>query len=90
MVDEKELLARCRYAEKLAEKALDLALKAITKVEAMEKSTHKAYFLNPSAPTELNPEHPYEPVQMSEKEMNEKLDSLFDGVRPDEFTSEDN
>lgn len=89
VVDEQELLARVRYAEKLADKALDMALKAVTKVEAMEKSTHKAYFLNPMAPSELNPPHPYEPDNsMSEQEMNKKLDSLFDGLKPDDFTEE--
>ena len=69
-----------RYAEKIAEKALDIALKALTKVEAMEKSTQKAYFLPASevqdmnVPFEPDPEH----LRMSQTDMEQKLDELFE------------
>jgi hypothetical protein len=88
----KEAVYRARVAEKIAEKAFDLAIKALTKVEAMEKSTHKAYFVNPAegipsqlpsgTPVEdLTPEHPYTPNQVTQAELDQKLDELFDASR---------
>lgn len=71
-----------RYSDKLAEKALDLAMKAITKVEAMEKSTHKAYFLPATSPAdEMNPPHPHEPSSGQDVKLEEALDRLFEQSR---------
>jgi hypothetical protein len=77
-----DALVRAKVAEKIADKALALAMEAITKVEAMEKSTHKAYFVNPSTNAQdLVPEHPYEPHQISPQELEESLDKLFEASR---------
>lgn len=90
----KEALYKAAVAEKLADKALDLALKAITKVEAMEKSTHKAYFVNPSANPEslLPPSHPMsDSPPITQAELEDKLDKLFEASRDqlDVFTEGD-
>lgn len=80
----KEALYSAKVAERLADKAIDIALKALTKVEAMEKSTHKAYFVEPTLdPSKLVPPHPYEPVAaaLSQEEMDKKLDALFESAR---------
>ena len=74
----KEALYRAAVAEKIADRALEMALKALSKVEAMEKSTHKAYFVNPSTnPEELTPPHPHDNPPISEQELEQKLDNLF-------------
>ena len=92
MVDDNQ-----RYAEKIAEKALDIALKALTKVEAMEKSTQKAYFVQPDQINEMNV--PFEPdpghLKMSQSDMEQKLDELFEASRgeldgSDDVFTEDN
>ena len=77
-----DALVRASVAEKIAEKALDIAMQALSKVEAMEKSTHKAYFVNPSTNVEeLEPPHPYEGSDVSQKELEESLDKLFEASR---------
>ena len=77
-----DALIRATVAEKLADKALNMAMQALTKVEAMEKSTHKAYFVNPTMNAqELEPPHPYEGSNVSPQELEESLDKLFEASR---------
>lgn len=81
-----------RYAEKIAEKALDFAMEARSKVEAMEKSTHKAYFVNPTTDlSELQPQLTQDPrVELDPRteKLSSSLDSLLDDFhgRIDHFT----
>lgn len=44
-----ETMARAIVAEKLAERAMDMAQKALIAVEAQAKSTHKVEYFNPIA-----------------------------------------
>jgi|DEB0MinimDraft_6_1074348.scaffolds.fasta_scaffold10570_3 hypothetical protein len=84
MVSDKleQALVRASVAEKVAEKALDMAMEALTKVKAMEQSTHKAYFVNPTTNVEeLEPPHPYEGSNISQKDLEESLDKLFEASR---------
>ena len=39
--------AEARYASRIADKALDIAMEAKVKVDAMEKSTHQVSFFSP-------------------------------------------
>lgn len=80
----KAALYKAAVAEKIADRALDLALKALTKVEAMEKSTHKAYFVNPTtnASELIPPGHPLsDSPPISQEELEDKLDKLFEASR---------
>jgi hypothetical protein len=75
----KEALYRAAVAEKIADKAIEMALRALSKVEAMEKSTHKAYFVNPQQGVEeqvLSGEGQAPPT-----EVDKELDKLFDAAR---------
>lgn len=44
-----ELEVRALVAEKLANKAIDMAMDALVKVQAMKESTHKVEYVNPFA-----------------------------------------
>lgn len=51
-----EMMVDAKYAVRMSNKALDISLEAKAKVEALEKSTHNAYFLNPDTFNQSEPQ----------------------------------
>lgn len=71
-----DLLVRVELAHRMAEKALDMAMDALIKVQAMKESTHKVSYVDPFGPSVSSVNQPTAPEESAYEPSPEPLPKL--------------